>query len=261
MKAKEIIFEASLEALAKTPVAGGKTLGQAVYERMNELQPSPDLTEEKALEILATADPTPNNRYVKWIARTYLSPNSHIIFPEDAGKIADALAIFSKAVQSGAIPMEKRDINKIKSLRDLYEITDELSDEDLKSNREIKRDIKDEGLEKIIDDGDFIVYKIKSKDAACLVGKGTKWCTASDQSNNMFDSYNEKGDLYTLIVGSGDNQRKYQFHYEADQFMDEQDSPLTDSDIQLLSKYNGYKDFLNGQIKKHYAKYIEDTEE
>jgi len=90
----------------------------------------------------------------------------------------------------------------------------------------------------------WTVIQPKTKAAACAVGKGTSWCTASTGEYNMFNHYNEKSPLYSIIpknpVRKGE---RYQMHLLTtdsgeSQFMDEGDnsigtqqkwSPLSDS--------------------------------
>lgn len=88
----------------------------------------------------------------------------------------------------------------------------------------------------------WTVVQPKTKEAACAVGKGTSWCTASAGAHNMFERYNEDGPLYALIpknpVRRGE---RYQMHLPTEsqevQYMDEHDqsvlsheksSPLSD---------------------------------
>lgn len=80
----------------------------------------------------------------------------------------------------------------------------------------------------------WTVVQPHTKDAACAVGKGTNWCTAST-GHSMFDHYNEQAPIYTLIpknpVRRGE---RYQLHVpqqNADniQFMDETDRPVGDN--------------------------------
>lgn len=73
-----------------------------------------------------------------------------------------------------------------------------------------------------------MVHKLKTKEAACHYGANTKWCTAAE-SGNMFDQYNRSGPLY-VIRTKGDN-KKYQFHFESNQFMNDQDKPIEMSDF------------------------------
>ena len=93
----------------------------------------------------------------------------------------------------------------------------------------------------------------ETQEAAKLYGKGTKWCTAGE-SNNMFDYYNKSGPLYILLANIGGTDRKFQLHFQQEQFMNERDQPLTAKDIKDLSSIPAYKDFLNMMIEKYLIK-------
>jgi len=76
----------------------------------------------------------------------------------------------------------------------------------------------------------WTVVQPHTKDAACAVGRGTNWCTASTGKHNRFRHYNNAAPLYALIpknpVRKGE---RYQIHMpdsEYPQFMDENDRPL-----------------------------------
>ena len=67
--------------------------------------------------------------------------------------------------------------------------------------------------------------------AACYYGQGTRWCTAAD-SNNMFDRYNQDGDMYILIPTKPKYEgEKYQVHPASGQYMDEQDRDVEADDL------------------------------
>ena len=77
----------------------------------------------------------------------------------------------------------------------------------------------------------WTVVQPKTKEAACAVGKGTSWCTASAGAHNMFGHYSQNAPLYSLIpknpVRKGE---RYQMHLPTDphevQYMDEHDQPV-----------------------------------
>ena len=100
------------------------------------------------------------------------------------------------------------------------------------------------------------VLWIKTVDAARLYGSGTKWCTAA-RNNNIFDSYNNRGRLYIILAGD----RKFQLHYQSDQFMDERDVAVTINDKKYLSSFDGWRVFLDILIEYHYGCYFGDCRE
>jgi len=77
----------------------------------------------------------------------------------------------------------------------------------------------------------WTVVQPKTKEAACAVGKGTSWCTASAGGHNMFGHYSGQAPLYSLIPKNPLRKgERYQMHLPTDpgsfQFMDETDQPV-----------------------------------
>lgn len=163
-------------------------------------------------------------------------------------KVLESLKTFFKFKSK----IEIKDLGRYPSIQDLWEVTDKFegNTEDLsKSQLEkiIKKDTK-----KLIDTPDFKVYIPETKESACYYGKGTKWCTAAD-NNNMFDQYNSQGKLYVILAGSGENVKKFQLHFESEQFMNDKDTDVTKEQVKYLSRFPKYKEFLEMLIEEHYG--------
>lgn len=106
-------------------------------------------------------------------------------------------------------------------------------------------------MTKHVDSPNFEVIVPHTQEASNHLGKGKecKWCTAEpEEEHNRFHDHNDQGDLYVIRAGD----RRYQLHYETDQFMDEKDAPVSKEDIEYLSGFPQYKQFLDMMIKKHY---------
>lgn len=145
---------------------------------------------------------------------------------EDFYKAKDDIRIFDKFFNK--IPKEKRDLNKIKSLSDLYNLIKDFKeneDDIATSNTDETRKIKEREIKKVFENNDWLISVPLTKRASCLIGKGTRWCTAADEYNNMFDNYNNQGPLYVLIH-KAENNDKYQLHIESGQLMDAEDRPV-----------------------------------
>ena len=258
MRVREIIvehylIEVNLEKLATQPVKGGQTVGSAVAKKvaMNRSLHIDAEDHVGALEIIAGADPTPNNAYTRWLARIFIAPNSNFRVPEDIQQIKTDLEKYWKLAKTKKLKGPESNIDNFKSLGELYDVLEKFDDEDTQSGKEIKKQTKAKGGDFIINDPGFSIIHLKTKEAACFYGKGTKWCTAGD-SGNMFNHYNSEGPLYVILVDQGGKQRKFQYHYESGSFMNERDESVGSSDIALLSKYPGWTKFLNMEIKKYY---------
>lgn len=172
-------------------------------------------------------DPTPNDKYWQWIVRAYL--NKGIRLYEDLYKVTAPLTLFHKFKKK----MPQPDINKIGNLNALMDMVEPF--EAATSGKEEKKNERKE----LVDSGEAVVlmnndrYSVvipKTEKASCVFGKGTRWCTNSTDGNNMFDHYAKDGDLYIITdkkdVDEKGHQKRWQFHFESEQFMDVNDEPI-----------------------------------
>lgn len=159
------------------------------------------------------ADPTSKKIHTQWILNQYKNGN---IRQEDHPRIKEALSNF----ETHKGKLEKKDINQYKSLSKV-EAAVEPHLGSTTSKRQEKKAIKSEGADLVHNDEKrgVTVHHIKTEQAACSYGAGTKWCTAG-RENNMFNHYNKDGPMFVIQHGG----RKYQFHNASNQFMDEKDN-------------------------------------
>lgn len=159
------------------------------------------------------ADPTAKNggmgKYTKWILNLV---KKGMWKPGDTSETRDCLNRFAKI---GA-KLPKKDIQQYQSVGELYQALQDASGVKTRS------EVKGEGAERVYEDDNWIVIHPKTKEAAIYYGKGTQWCTAATESENMFDYYNEQGPLY-IIINKGNPDLKWQFHAESRQFMNDND--------------------------------------
>ena len=66
-------------------------------------------------------------------------------------------------------------------------------------------------------------------DASCKYGKGTKWCTAANESQNFFEEYSMNGPLYIWITRP--DRKKYQFFFQEFEFKDMLDERVAKSKL------------------------------
>ena len=175
------------------------------------------------------ADPTSYNQgevvkvgnFVKWILKLYQNNSWK---EGDSYETKDLLTKFIK--YKSKLPIEKRDINKYNSVSELYNLIQTLEGQGVKS----QKDVKKEGAEVVYEDDEWKIIIPHTKEASCIYGANTKWCTAGKNSN-MFKYYNDKGRLYININKvTGD---KYQFHFESSSFMDAEDKKIFPKKIGL----------------------------
>jgi len=167
---------------------------------------------DKIIDHFAEHDPTPKKIYTGWVVNQYKKQN---IRQEDAPRVKETLGNFEKYKGK----LEKKDINQYPHVADLETALQPHLGQ-VASKKEEKRQVKQEGADVVHDANDTLVHRIKTKEAACAIGRGTRWCTAATQSHNYFDHYNKDGPLY--VVHAPDKS-KYQLHFETGQFNDAED--------------------------------------
>ena len=197
-------------------------------------------------------DPTASNgrmgRYGKWLLNIYKKGT----FKEgDFGEARELLPVYDKYRNV----IEVKDIMKLNSMGELYQVVQPyIGGDKATSKSDAARKIKN-GAEKVYEDNQWVIVIPHTMEAAQLYGKHTRWCTAAERSDNMFDHYNDKGPLYVNIDKVND--RKYQFHFQSplsEGFMDEMDKPLYDK----VSKNESIADYIGmtDGAKEYYARTI-----
>ena len=164
------------------------------------------------------ADPTKKKIHTQWILNQYKGGK---IRQEDHPRIKEALSNFER--HKGKLPPEQRDINQHESLSDVERVVEPHLGTTTTSKRQQKKVIKSEGADLVHNDEKrgVTVHHIKTKQASCSYGAGTKWCTAG-KKDNTFNRDNKDGPMFIIQHGG----RKYQFHNASGQFMDEKNKPV-----------------------------------
>ena len=169
---------------------------------------------------LEDIDPTKNKQYVQWLANQYIKNQFRL---EDAPRVKEVLVNFNRLKPR----IEQKDINRY-DFHSLDQTIDQILDVKLDTDN---TDVSSVPGVKVLYKGLLGYLAIpETKQASCTLGSGTKWCTAAKE-NNMFDHYNKQGPLYIWKDRDGS---KYQFHFQAGQFMDAQDKPINKG---LLNKF------------------------
>jgi hypothetical protein len=197
---------------------------------------------------IAKADPS-NGKYLQWLVRMYVAGQFK---QEDVGQLHKDITIFEKFKNKIA----NKDLNSYKDRAQFnaaIEPFEQQAPELSKAEQEKMK--KKEGAEYIINTPHFKALVPKTEEAACLYGKGTKWCTAAE-NNNQFENYHSQGDLVIVMTELDGKPRKFQLHPDTQQYMNEKDEPITKAEIAKLSKIPEYTELLNILIDKHYGKYF-----
>ena len=163
-------------------------------------------------------------KYAKWILA--LANRGTL---DNIGHVKDILTRFDSEKNN----LINKDIMKYKSLDELENMLNDESSYVEKSHRQqvrdrqkARRDVDIKKEANLVFSGDgFDVWVPETYAAECKLGAGTRWCTASTESDYYYDYYKRVygGDYYVLI---GENGKKYQFHIESHQFMDKDDDPI-----------------------------------
>lgn len=216
---KKVLFSESIISSIISETIVSETTASEIRDKYYKDVPEQDYKQ------LIFADPTSNpnkdkmGKYGKWILSLYKQGKLNT---GDIPELKDSLTYFDKFKNK----IEKKDINQYRSVPELYNAVKPFMDNpnQATSKTDELRKTKQEGAEKVYEDEEWIVIVSKTEQAACLYGKGTRWCTAAMGSKNMFDYYNRQGPLYVNI--NKQTGEKFQFHFQTGQFMDEEDNPI-----------------------------------
>lgn len=124
----------------------------------------------------------------------------------DPQEVKDTLTHFKELSKQNKIKGEKKDISYWMK-RPFSELKQFLSnDENIKSNKEAKREIK-AGAVKVASWGDWIAVHPKTEAASCEYGANTQWCTAATRSDNYFNSYTRRGVKLIYFINTKTNEK------------------------------------------------------
>lgn len=216
---------------------------RAKVEDVLSKSPSLQISPDTVFRVLEGADPTPKKTYFQWLVKIFLANPQLVI--EDNNQIRDDLATFERV--KSRMPGDQRDINRFK---DHYELRRAIEPfEESKSNKEIKKEevAKFKQDVKVIYDGSEGIIAIPTtQQAACFLGRGTKWCTAASK-NNMYKAYTIEGPLYVMLHKDG---RKWQLHAASGQIMDEKDTPIRPAILRASPLFQRLKPLVAHEFAK-----------
>lgn len=179
------------------------------------------------LEAIEEKDPTPNKQYTQWLARMYAKGGLKI---EDMNR-ANLLGLYDAAKKRRLIGADHADINKFKTYKDFEDTIHQYNLADKLAKAAAKKMSKGAAKEVYSDDSVRIIVP-EDQEAACYYGQGTRWCTAATQGSNYFNQYNRSGPMYIMLPKQPKYQgEKYQLHFDSDQFMNEEDEPVSLVDL------------------------------
>lgn len=194
---------------------------------------------EKVFDEAVETDPTPNKMYLQWILKLVGKGD---LLPEDFRKTKSDLAFFHAIKKS--LPEKKRDINFHKTISidvflmdqlqrqdtftlSMLNLLDEWGDRvatessfvDIEAMKDEARKIHESnaGAAVVVDDGEHMIVRLDTHEAARILGQGTRWCTSD--SEKWFWHYRKTGALHILL----DVSDAHQAHLPSGQLMDNRD--------------------------------------
>lgn len=140
---------------------------------------------------LAAQDPSGQNKYLAWMADQVLNLG---------GQSANVVNLVRRFHQQQArLPKQYRDISKL-DVDTLEQVLTET--EKVKTRSKTKKEVSS-GYDVVAKTPLYTIYKIKSKPAACALGRGTKWCvTMADQDH--YENYVDEGSQFFFVIQSDD---------------------------------------------------------
>jgi len=177
------------------------TVEQAWREGSQKLQT--EIVSE-VINIIESFDPTQNKQYTLQLVKWFINGRNFPKIEDGESTLRQSLYDFQKMKER--LPQEMTrtvdDKDQPYNPRDIgsYPDAGTFMSSVQKMRQEFgKPDDLPKGKSEIIYDKDGVTARwAMDEEAACYLGQGTQWCTASTQSNNYFDSYNAKGGLVVV---------------------------------------------------------------
>ena len=156
---------------------------------------------EEAIKKHAGAEYQHLKPYVKWILLRY-SQSAINKWEDVSSRTVPALLVFDRLKRKNKLLPQEKDVNRLKGLEDLEDLTEKYEESDTSSGSERDKEIEEEFYENnkatlIYDSPKLKIVRPLTKAASCFFGKGTRWCTAATKGENKFSDYKEVG-LYVL---------------------------------------------------------------
>lgn len=188
-------------------------------------------------ELILKTDPTKNKQYLQWIITKGIlkwSNKSFYLFKQDLPTLTSLLVSYDKLKRMNKLRPEHKDINRIKNDDELFYVVSQYQEAAGRTKEQDEQLFKNKEAKKLYESSSIEVVIPYTKKASCYFGVNTKWCTARNDENNAFATYNREAPLY--IVLDKKTGKKYQFWFdtsedEAHQFMDYKDNEIVWSDL------------------------------
>ena len=212
MSLKTILLEGRVEDVYTKRISGESPQIEKIY--YDEIVPG-------------SASINPNHKYLDWITKNW-SPTD-VEGDEITHNLKEILLAVSK-FDTQSQRLKIKDLNQYKNLEQLFDTLQELGQT---ARRTVE--ISDE-VDRIYEDNRFVVVVPKTHKSSCYYGAGTKWCTASKDTDSHFSNYKSSGELYYIIDKTLPTSSPYykvalnkKIAGLTEDFWDVQDKPITDT--------------------------------
>ena len=212
MSLKRILLEGRVEDVYTKRISGESPQIEKIY--YDEIVPG-------------SASINPNHKYLDWITKNW-SPTD-VEGDEITHNLKEILLAVSKFDTQNQ-RLKIKDLNQYKNLEQLFDTLQELGQT---ARRTVE--ISDE-VDRIYEDNRFVVVVPKTHKSSCYYGAGTKWCTASKDTDSHFSNYKSSGELYYIIDKTLPTSSPYykvalnkKLAGLTEDFWDVQDKPITDT--------------------------------
>ena len=212
MSLKTILLEGRVEDVYTKRISGESPQIEKIY--YDEIVPG-------------SASINPNHKYLDWITKNW-SPTD-VEGDEITHNLKEILLAVSKFDTQNQ-RLKIKDLNQYKNLDQLFDTLQKLGQT---ARRTVE--ISDE-VDRIYEDNRFVVVVPKTHKSSCYYGAGTKWCTASKDTDSHFSNYKTNGELYYIIDKTLPTSSPYykvalnkKIAGLTEDFWDVQDKPITDT--------------------------------
>ena len=212
MSLKTILLEGRVEDVYTKRISGESPQIEKIY--YDEIVPG-------------SASINPNHKYLDWITKNW-SPTD-VEGDEITHNLKEILLAVSKFDTQNQ-RLKIKDLNQYKNLDQLFDTLQKLGQT---ARRTVE--ISDE-VDRIYEDNRFVVVVPKTHKSSCYYGAGTKWCTASKDTDSHFSNYKSGGELYYIIDKTLPTSSPYykvalnkKIAGLTEDFWDVQDKPITDT--------------------------------
>ena len=224
-----------------------------------------EVDNETLYKQLQAFDPDPGNENCRWIYKQFANKKFTIA---DGDRVREALRLFK--AHADAMTRHERDLDAMDYERLLELIVPWDANRrtialpanagygGLLEAAKAPRDTNDPDVRVVYRgvDGDLRVPL--TRESSCAVGRGTRWCTAANSQNNMFDHYVPQGPL--LVWRDFESGERFQFHFETNEFRDSENDSIDKFTLLKLRRRRPALDALFNEFEMKLVEAITPTD-